>query len=128
MSFGGVKTQSLPPGEQDTTLARVLPVLRGLASKSGHKLAHVDRQAAVMEFVNSRELEPLAAMGTSCPDHFLRTKIRPLILDEATLALDGKALADAVEAKTRRLPRRLQRLLRTLQARRTARRCATRTR
>ncbi len=99
VSFGGVKSEPLPADAQDATLARVLPVLRGLASKSGHKLAHVDRQPAVMEFVNSRKLEPLAALGTSCPDHFLRTKIRPLILDEATLALDGKPLADAIEAK-----------------------------
>jgi rhamnulose-1-phosphate aldolase/alcohol dehydrogenase len=99
VSFGGVKSESLPAETQDATLARVLPVLRGLASKSGHKLAHVDRQPAVMEFVNSRDLEPLAALGTSCPDHFLRTKIRPLILDEATLALDGAALAAAIDAK-----------------------------
>jgi rhamnulose-1-phosphate aldolase/alcohol dehydrogenase len=99
VSFGGAKSESLPVDAQDATLARLLPVLRGLASKSGHKLAHVDRQPAVMEFVNSRELEPLAALGTSCPDHFLRTKIRPLILDEATCALDGTALAAAIEAK-----------------------------
>ena len=99
VSFGGVKSDSLPAEAQDATLARVLPVLRGLASQSGHKLAHVDRQPAVIEFVNSQQLEPLAALGTSCPDHFLRTKIRPLILDEATLALDGNPLAEAIEAK-----------------------------
>jgi rhamnulose-1-phosphate aldolase/alcohol dehydrogenase len=99
-SFGGAKSTALSPEAQDTTLARVLPVLRGLASKTGgHKIAHVDRQPAVMEFVDSRELEPLAALGTSCPDHFLRTKIRPLILDEATCALDGPALAEAIDAK-----------------------------
>jgi rhamnulose-1-phosphate aldolase/alcohol dehydrogenase len=99
VSFGGVKTDSLPQDVQDATLARVLPVLRGLASKSGHKLAHVDRHPAVMEFVNSRDLEPLAALGTSCPDHFLRTKIRPLILDEATLQLEDAALAAAIDTK-----------------------------
>jgi len=99
-SFGGVKSVALPPDAQDATLARVLPVLRGLASKTGgHKIAHVDRQPAVMEFVDSRELEPLAALGTSCPDHFLRTKIRPLILDEATCALEGAALVEAIDAK-----------------------------
>ena len=71
------------PVDQDAMLARVLPVLRGLASKTGHKLLHVDRQPTVMEFVNSRDLGALAALGTSCPDHFLRTKINPLVLSLA---------------------------------------------
>ena len=97
--FGGAAVQALSKPEQDAMLARVLPVLRGLASKSGHKLMHVDRQATVMDFVNSRDLAPLAALGTSCPDHFLRTKIRPLILDEATYTLEGAALSAAVEAR-----------------------------
>ncbi len=99
VSFGGVARQALSEGDQDATLARVLPVLRGLASKGGHKLLHVDRQSAVMEFVNSRDLEPLAALGTSCPDHFLRTKIQPLILGEDVYALEGDALAGAVEQR-----------------------------
>jgi rhamnulose-1-phosphate aldolase/alcohol dehydrogenase len=99
VSFGGVARLSLSPAEQDATLARVLPVLRGLASKSGHKLLHVDRQATVMEFVNSRDLAALAALGTSCPDHFLRTKIRPMIVEEAVYALEGQALAQALEAQ-----------------------------
>lgn len=99
VAFGGVAQESLPTNEQDATLARVLPVLRGLASKSGHKLMHVDRQAAVMEFVNSVQLAPLAAMGTSCPDHFLRTKIRPLILEASVYNLEGAALVAALEEK-----------------------------
>ena len=97
VSFGGAKREPMAGTEQDALLARVLPVLRGLVSRSGHKLAHVDRSAVVQEFVNSRELEALAALGTSCPDHFLRTKIRPLILPESLYALQGQALADAVE-------------------------------
>jgi rhamnulose-1-phosphate aldolase/alcohol dehydrogenase len=52
-----------------------------------------------MAFVNSNDLEPLAALGTSCPDHFLRTKIRPLVLDEATWRLDGEALRAALEQR-----------------------------
>ncbi len=99
VAFGGAKHEPLADDAAEATLARVLPVLRGLASRSGHKLAHVDRQPAVMEFVDSRELEPLAALGTSCPDHFLRTKIRPLILDEATWRLEGAALAQAIDAR-----------------------------
>ncbi len=100
VAFGGARVESLPAADAEATLARVLPVLRGLASKAGgHKLVHVDRQDAVLEFVNSHELDALAAMGTSCPDHFLRTKIRPLILDEATCALEGSALAEAIDAR-----------------------------
>ena len=99
VSFGGAACKSLGSLEQDAALARVLPVLRGLTSRTGHKLLHVDRQATVMEFVNSRDLVPLAALGTSCPDHFLRTKIRPMIVEESVYKLDGKALAAALEAK-----------------------------
>jgi rhamnulose-1-phosphate aldolase/alcohol dehydrogenase len=99
ISFGGAARQSLALEAQDALLAKLLPVLRGLTSKAGHKLLHVDRQATVMEFVNSRDLVPLAALGTSCPDHFLRTKIRPMIVEEAVYSLDGKALAAALEAK-----------------------------
>ncbi len=106
--FGGTKLSSLPEAEQNAVLARVLPVLRGQASKGEHsedraplvhKLLHIDRQRVVMEFVNSQQLEALAALGTSCPDHFLRTKIKPLILDEADYSLSGAALAQAIEAK-----------------------------
>lgn len=99
VSFGGEVRISLSAHAQDATLARVLPVLRGLASESGYKLMHLDRQATVMEFVNSRDLATLAAMGTSCPDHFLRTKIRPLILEEAVYTLEGAALAQALKDK-----------------------------
>ena len=97
--FGGVSRVSLEPAAQDAALARLLPVLRGMASKTGHKLVHVNRQPEVVEFVNSRDLAPLAALGTSCPDHFLRTKIRPLILEEALYILEGNALRDALDAK-----------------------------
>ena len=97
--FGGAARDSLPGPAQDAVLAKLLPVLRGLTSKTGHKLLHVDRQAAVAEFVNSRDLAALASLGTSCPDHFLRTKIRPMLVEEALYTLEGKALADALEAK-----------------------------
>lgn len=97
--FGGAERTALPGAEQDAMLAKLLPVLRGLTSKTGHKLLHVDRQATVMEFVNSRDLAPLAALGTSCPDHFLRTKICPMIVEEAVYSLEGQALAEALETK-----------------------------
>ena len=99
VSFGGSAREPLPGDEQQALLARLLPVLRGAVSRSGHKLAHVDRSAVVQEFVNSRDLDRLAALGTSCPDHFLRTKIRPLILPASLYALQGPALAAAIEER-----------------------------
>lgn len=100
-SFGGAASASLPANEADAILARLLPALRGQASLAGnpqtgtpvHKLAHVTRSDTVLEFVNSGQLEALAALGTSCPDHFLRTKIRPMVLPESVYALEGDALA-----------------------------------
>ncbi|KQU78487.1 MULTISPECIES: bifunctional rhamnulose-1-phosphate aldolase/short-chain dehydrogenase [unclassified Rhizobacter] len=99
VSFGGPAREPLPGDAQQALLARLLPVLRGAVSRSGHKLAHVDRSAVVQEFVDSHDLERLAALGTSCPDHFLRTKIRPLILPASLYALDGPALAAAIEER-----------------------------
>jgi len=87
---------SLPDTQRDDTLARVLPVLRGLSAEGAPKLLHVNTSAEVMAFVNSNQLEPLAALGTSCPDHFLRTKIRPLIVPESVYQLDGAALKAAL--------------------------------
>ena len=57
-----------------------MPVIRGLISGTEKKAGHFDDSAAVLEFVGSKRLEELAALGTSCPDHFLRTKIRPLVI------------------------------------------------
>lgn len=97
--FGGAKVLAMATDEQDAVLARLMPVLRGHASQTGHKLMHVDRQNVVMEFVNSYDLVALAEMGTSCPDHFLRTKIKPLILDESVYNLQGTALSEAIAQK-----------------------------
>ncbi len=93
VAFGGPAVQMLPQEVQDAALARLLPVLRGQASQSSHMVAHLDRQEAVLEFVNSRDLLALGQMGTSCPDHFLRTKIKPLILDPSVCTLQGAALS-----------------------------------
>lgn len=90
--FGGARTTSLAEAERDALLARVLPVLRGLCAEGAPKLLHLNTSPEVMAFVNANDLEPLAALGTSCPDHFLRTKIRPLIVPEAVYTLDGDAL------------------------------------
>jgi rhamnulose-1-phosphate aldolase/alcohol dehydrogenase len=79
--FGGAVTNSLPVEERRAIAARLMPEIRGRIGKAERKLGHFDDQDAVLEFVNSKNLQPLGALGTSCPDHFLRTKIRPLIVD-----------------------------------------------
>ncbi|ESZ47550.1 short-chain dehydrogenase [Mesorhizobium sp. L2C054A000] len=79
--FGGEVVKSLDAAGRRAIAARLMPRIRGLISEKSHKLGHFDDSAAVLEFVNSRDLRPLAALGTSCPDHFLRTKIRPLVIE-----------------------------------------------
>ncbi len=60
---------------------RLMPEIRGLISQDEHKIGHFTDAPEVLEFVNSKALAALAPLGTSCPDHFLRTKIRPLIVN-----------------------------------------------
>lgn len=79
--FGGEVVKSLEAPARRAVAAKLMPRIRGLISENSHKLGHFDDSPAVLEFVNSRDLRPLAALGTSCPDHFLRTKIRPLVIE-----------------------------------------------
>ncbi|RWC32860.1 MAG: bifunctional rhamnulose-1-phosphate aldolase/short-chain dehydrogenase [Mesorhizobium sp.] len=79
--FGGEVVKSLDAPRRRAVAAKLMPRIRGLISEKSHKLGHFDDSPAVLEFVNSRDLRPLAALGTSCPDHFLRTKIRPLVIE-----------------------------------------------
>ncbi|TPI76939.1 bifunctional rhamnulose-1-phosphate aldolase/short-chain dehydrogenase [Mesorhizobium sp. B2-8-9] len=79
--FGGEAVQPLDASARRAIAAKLMPRIRGLISEKSHKLGHFDDQPAVLEFVNSKDLRPLAALGTSCPDHFLRTKIRPLVIE-----------------------------------------------
>ncbi|MBY3537133.1 bifunctional rhamnulose-1-phosphate aldolase/short-chain dehydrogenase [Rhizobium laguerreae] len=100
--FGGAVAQSLAVAQRRAIAARLMPEIRGRIGKQERKLGHFDDQDAVLEFVNSSDLRPLGALGTSCPDHFLRTKIRPLIVDfdpakpdvDAIVAGLDKALED----------------------------------
>jgi rhamnulose-1-phosphate aldolase/alcohol dehydrogenase len=100
--FGGAVKESLPADDRRAVAARLMPAIRGMISADHRMVGHFDDQPAVLDFVNSARLEPLAALGTSCPDHFLRTKIRPLVVGfdptkpdlDATLA----ALKGQVEA------------------------------
>lgn len=101
-AFGGAKVPTLPKAERRAVAAKLMPVIRGLISKERHKVGHFDDQPAVLEFVGSNALETLAPLGTSCPDHFLRTKIRPLVVefDPANPDLDSTiaSLPAAAEA------------------------------
>lgn len=94
-SFGGPRTQPLAPSAGDTAITRLMPRIRGRIGQNERKIGHISTAPEVMEFVNSTRLDELAALGTSCPDHFLRTKIRPLVLpaDSDDSALDA-LLAD----------------------------------
>ncbi len=80
-AFGGQKRPHLNPEARRAVAARLMPVIRGLISKDRHKVGHFDDSPVVLEFVGSQMLDTLAPMGTSCPDHFLRTKISPLLVD-----------------------------------------------
>jgi len=78
--FGGKKMESLPSSERKEKAAELMPLLRGLASSENRMIGHFTDSDTVLEYINSNDLKRLAPMGTSCPDHFLRTKIQPLIL------------------------------------------------
>ncbi|MCW3087769.1 MAG: rhamnulose-phosphate aldolase/alcohol dehydrogenase, partial [Sediminibacterium sp.] len=79
--FGGEKIPPLPAGQRQLQASTLAPILRGFCSAERNMIGHFTDDAAVLQFINSHDLERLAAMGTSCPDHFLRTKISPLVLD-----------------------------------------------
>jgi len=80
-AFGGARFQPLDPGKRREVLAAVLPWLRGRISGERRFIGTIQDDANVLRFVNSREAPRLAELGTSCPDHFLRTKIKPLLVD-----------------------------------------------
>jgi rhamnulose-1-phosphate aldolase/alcohol dehydrogenase len=101
-TFGGPRVEALAREERRDVAAKLLPAVRKHISASERKIGHFTDASAVLEFVNSSDLKPLAALGTSCPDHFLRTKIRPLVLPydptarnlDAVIASLDKTLAD----------------------------------
>ncbi|OAE45845.1 bifunctional rhamnulose-1-phosphate aldolase/short-chain dehydrogenase [Agrobacterium tumefaciens] len=96
--FGGAVAKSLPVAQRRAIAARLMPEIRGRIGREERKLGHLDDQDAVLEFVNSKDLKPLGNLGTSCPDHFLRTKIRPLILDLDTANPDVDALTAGLDS------------------------------
>ena len=81
MTFGGQKYDPLPEAERDHLLANLLPWLRGQVSAEKRFVATTQTDDRMLRFVCSHDGRRLAELGTSCPDHFLRTKIKPLFVD-----------------------------------------------
>jgi rhamnulose-1-phosphate aldolase/alcohol dehydrogenase len=98
--FGGAKLQPLPTRERWARASALAPLLRGLCSSNLRMIGHFSDDPRVLEFIDSNDLYRLAPMGTSCPDHFLRTKISPLVLDLQA----GYNLEDREDLKSRLIP------------------------
>ncbi|HEY5325916.1 MAG TPA: bifunctional rhamnulose-1-phosphate aldolase/short-chain dehydrogenase, partial [Mucilaginibacter sp.] len=98
--FGGTKIQSLPGNGRKKQAVALAPVLRGFCSSKTKMIGHFTDDARVLEYINSNDLERLAPMGTSCPDHFLRTKISPLVLSLEA----GEDLSDVSDLKEKLAP------------------------
>lgn len=98
--FGGQKIASAEAPARLKQAAAIAPLLRGFCSSERHMVGHFTDDARVLEFINSRDLGRLAPLGTSCPDHFLRTKISPLVLN---LEAD-EDLTDVAALKARLAP------------------------
>lgn len=81
--FGGQKIESLAIDSRQLQAAKIAPILRGFCSSERKMIGHYTDDARVLEFINSNDISRLAPLGTSCPDHFLRTKISPLVLELA---------------------------------------------
>ncbi|MCA5003831.1 bifunctional aldolase/short-chain dehydrogenase [Sphingobacterium bovistauri] len=98
--FGGQNVESLAAEGRLAQAASIAPILRGFCSSERPMVGHFSDDVRVLEFINSNDLDKLAPLGTSCPDHFLRTKIQPLILN-----LDkDEDLSDVETIKTKLLP------------------------
>jgi rhamnulose-1-phosphate aldolase/alcohol dehydrogenase len=96
-AFGGSRTAALPSTEREHVAARLMPRLRSLMGGERSKIGHFSDDPETLEFVNSADFEKVARIGTSCPDHFLRTKIAPLTLDPGRFD-DTQYLSHAVRA------------------------------
>ncbi len=78
--LGPIVAPALPPADRMRLLEAIAPILRGLLSPLGPKVMHYVDSPAVLEFVGSARCETLARLGTTCPDHFLRTRVRPMFV------------------------------------------------
>ncbi|MDB4888794.1 MAG: rhamnulose-phosphate aldolase/alcohol dehydrogenase, partial [Gemmatimonadetes bacterium] len=95
--FGGARVKSLPAAERERVLVELLPWLRGKVSGEKRQIATVEMRDEVLEYVNSKDAPRLAELGTSCPDHFLRTKIKPLYADWNPSGGDVASLKQVLE-------------------------------
>ena len=95
--FGAAVRPSLAAADKQAFLAELVPVLRGKLSAQVRKLMHFTDAPEVMEFVNAARAPELAAAGTSCPDHFLRTKIWPLFVPFDPATEKASAIGDRLE-------------------------------
>ncbi|MDR6560499.1 MULTISPECIES: bifunctional aldolase/short-chain dehydrogenase [unclassified Arcicella] len=98
--FGGQKIESLPEADRKKQASSIAPILRGFCSSYRNMIGHFTDDARVLEFTNSNDLAKLAPLGTSCPDHFLRTKISPLVLELAP----NEDLTDVAAIKAKLAP------------------------
>ncbi|HEY0862638.1 MAG TPA: bifunctional rhamnulose-1-phosphate aldolase/short-chain dehydrogenase [Lacunisphaera sp.] len=97
-AFGGAKYQTLDAAKRHEVFAAILPWLRGQVSQQKRFIGTVQDDEKILRFVNSKDAARLAELGTSCPDHFLRTKIKPLYVDWNPQAEDTAALKKKLAA------------------------------
>lgn len=97
-AFGGAKYQSLAAAKRAEVFAAILPWLRGQVSQQKRFIGTVQDDEKILRFANSKDAARLAELGTSCPDHFLRTKIKPLYVDWNPQAEDVAALRKKLAA------------------------------
>lgn len=90
-TFGGAKYATLSADHQEHLLVDLLPWLRGQVSQMNKFVGTIENRESILRFVNSQDAERLAELGTSCPDHFLRTKIKPLYVDWDPASFEGDA-------------------------------------
>lgn len=97
-TFGGQKFESPDDKTREQLLIDLLPTLRGMVSQQNRFIGTIHVTDSVLQFVNSNDAPRLAELGTSCPDHFLRTKIKPLYIDWNPQSEDFDALLAKLEA------------------------------
>ncbi|MET0965354.1 MAG: bifunctional aldolase/short-chain dehydrogenase [Nakamurella sp.] len=91
--------QALPDAARRAKAAALAPTIRGIASADRPQVGHFTDSAEVLEFLSREKLAALAELGTSCPDHFLRTKVKPLVVD-----LPASATVEEITARLAELP------------------------
>lgn len=96
--FGGAKFQPLPEARRRELATELMPAVRGWVGAKERKVGHFEDHAEVLEFIDSADAASLAPLGTSCPDHFLRTKIRPLRVDWDPASGTVESLRAAIES------------------------------